>query len=219
MWKSVPFCKGVVVRRGTEKQPDGSGTGGHARRPVRADAQRNIDKLLHAAMTVFAASGVDAPMREIAEQAGVGVGTIYRHFPQRSDLIAAVLRRETDACADAARALSVEHEPFDALARWMDRVVDFIATKRGLASALHSDDPAYEGLAAYLDDRLQPALQALLDAAAGSGHVRGGVKPNELLRAAASLCTPARDVGPGHAHRMVRLLLDGLRYDAPKPSR
>lgn len=207
------------MRCGTEELPDDSDIGGHARRPVRADAQRNIDKLLHAALRVFAASGVDAPMREIAEQAGVGVGTIYRHFPQRSDLIAAVLRRETDACADAARALSIEHEPFDALAEWMSRVVDFVVTKRGLASALHSDDPAYEGLAAYLDDRLQPALQVLLNAAAAAGHVRAGVKPNELLRAAASLCTPARDVEPGHAHRMVGLLLNGLRYDAPKPSR
>src|SRR3954468_20286786 len=79
--------------------------------PVRADAQRNIDALLEAALTVFATSGVDAPVREIAEKAGVGIGTVYRHFPQRADLVAAVFRHEIDACADAASALATEHGP------------------------------------------------------------------------------------------------------------
>jgi AcrR family transcriptional regulator len=200
-----------------QEQSGGLAAGGHhADRPVRADAQRNIDKLLQTALRVFATSGVDAPMREIAEQAGVGVGTIYRHFPQRSDLIAAVFRREIDACAEAARKLAVDHAPFDALVKWMHRVVDFVATKRGLAAALYSGDAAYDGLPAYLDARLRPALQGLLDAAAASGHVRAGVKPNELLQAAAALCAPARDVGPDHARRMVGLLLDGLRYRATK---
>src|SRR5579871_4022622 len=101
-------------------------------RRVRADAQRNIDALLQAALAVFATSGVDAPVREIAEKAGVGVGTVYRHFPQRSDLIVAVFRHQVDACADAAPVLAAEHEPGEALARWMQRYVDFIAAKRGL---------------------------------------------------------------------------------------
>src|ERR1700722_19420494 len=96
-------------------------------RRVRADAQRNLDALLKAALAVFATSGVDAPVREIAEKAGVGVGTVYRHFPERSDLIAAVLRREIDACADVAPLLSAEREPFDALASWMQRYAAFIA--------------------------------------------------------------------------------------------
>lgn len=93
----------------------------HLGRPVRADARRNAQVLLKTAMTVFATSGVDAPMREIAERAGVGVGTIYRHFPKRADLIVAVFRHEVDACADAAPALAVEHQPGEALARWVDR--------------------------------------------------------------------------------------------------
>src|ERR1700678_1432555 len=105
-----------------------------ADRRVRADAQRNLDTLLETAKAVFATSGVDAPVREIAEKAGVGVGTVYRHFPQRADLIAAVFRREIDACADAAPVLATEHEPGEALARWMQRYVDFIAAKRGLAT-------------------------------------------------------------------------------------
>src|SRR3984957_16390558 len=140
-------------------QGDDGGREAPKSRPVRADAQRNVDTLLQTALAVFATSGVDAPMREIAEKAGVGVGTIYRHFPQRSDLIAAVLRREIDACADAAPILAAEHQPGEALARWMQRYVDFIAAKRGLATALHSGDPAYDSLPAYFEKRLLPALR------------------------------------------------------------
>ena len=136
---------------------------GAANRPVRADARRNIDALLEAALAVFGASGVDAPVREIADAAGVGVGTVYRHFPNRAELVAAVFRHEVDACADAAPVLAADHAPDEALARWMQRYAAFIATKRGLAGALHSGHPAYGALHAYFNDRLQPALGALLD--------------------------------------------------------
>ena len=117
-----------------EGQDDGVQPQGIPDRRVRADAQRNLHSLLEAALAVFATSGVDAPVREIAVRAGVGVGTFYRHFPQRSDLIVAVFRHEIDACADAAPVLAAEHEPGEALALWMQRYADFIATKRGLAS-------------------------------------------------------------------------------------
>ena len=181
---------------------------------LRADARRNIDDLLKAAMSVFSSSGVDAPVREIAKQAGVGVGTLYRHFPQRSDLIKAVFRREIDACADAAEAIAAENAPFEALAKWLERYVEFISAKRGLAAALHSGDPAYEALPAYFDGKLRPALQSLLDAAVNTGQVRPGIKPNELLRAVASLCTPSHDVGADYPEHMMKLLLDGMRYGA-----
>ncbi len=183
-------------------------------KPVRADAQRNVDALLEAAIAVFATSGVDAPVREIAVKAGVGVGTVYRHFPQRADLVAAVFRREVDACADAAPALAAEYPPSEALARWMQRYAAFIATKRGLAAALHSGDPAFEALPAYFNDRLQPALRGLLETATAAGEVRTDVNPRELLKAAGSLCMSAHDMGPEYARRMVALLLDGLRYRA-----
>jgi AcrR family transcriptional regulator len=169
---------------------------------VRADAQRNLDGLLQAALEVFSASGVDAPVREIAGKAGVGVGTLYRHFPQRSDLIKAVFRREIDACADAA------------LAHWMQRFVGFISAKRGLAAALHSGDPAYEALPAYFDQRLRPALDRLLAAATEAGEVRTGIDPNDLLHAVAKLATPGHDGDTAPARRMVALLVDGLRYGA-----
>lgn len=193
---------------------DGPGAGRATGRRVRADAQRNIDALLEAAGAVFVTSGVDAPMREIAARAGVGVGTIYRHFPQRSDLIAAVFRLEVDACADAAPALAAEREPVEALACWMRRYADFIATKRGLAAALHSGDPAFDALSGYFEQRVQPALRSLLATAAAAGEVRTDVEPLDLLRAVGNLCLPAHEDGPDHAQRMIALLVDGLRYGA-----
>lgn len=183
-------------------------------RPLRADAQRNMDALLEAALTVFATAGVDAPVREIAAKAGVGVGTVYRHFPQRSDLIAAVFRHEVDACADAAPVLAAKHAPGKALAIWMQRYADFIATKRGLATALHSGNPAFNTLPTYFDKRLRPALQALLDAAASAGEVRTDIEPDDLLRAVASLCMSADGKRTDYVRRMVALLVDGLRYTA-----
>lgn len=183
-------------------------------RGVRADARRNIETVIEAARAAFATSGVEVPMREIAEKAGVGVGTIYRHFPQRADLIAAVFRHEVDACADAAQRLAEELEPGEALDRWMQRYVDFIVAKRGLAAALHSGASAFEALPAYFDKRLEPALQTLLDTAIKAGEIRAEIQPHDLLRAVASLCMPSSDGDPAHARRLVALLVDGLRYRA-----
>ena len=203
-----------VENHGDNLEPQGS-----MDRRVRADAQRNIDALLQAALAVFATSGVEAPVREIAEKAGVGIGTVYRHFPQRSDLVAAVFRREVDACADAAPNLAAEHEPGEALARWMQRYAAFIATKRGLATALHSGNPAFDTLPAYFQKRLLPAFRILLDAAVAAGEVRADVDADDLLSAVANLCRQAPDEDPDRARRMVALLIDGLRYGAsPSPS-
>jgi AcrR family transcriptional regulator len=185
-------------------------------RRVRADAQRNFDALLQSALAVFATSGVDAPVREIAEKAGVGIGTLYRHFPQRSDLVAAVFRHEIDACADAATILAAEYDPVEALARWMQRYAAFIATKRGLASALHSGNPAFDSLPAYFQKRLLPAFRALLDAAVAAGQVRADVDADDLLNAVGNLCRQPVDEDPDRARRMVALLVDGLRYGASR---
>lgn len=202
----------------TEEQDEGLEASRRTDRRVRADAQRNIDTLLQTAMAVFATSGVDAPIREIAQKASVGVGTVYRHFPQRSDLIAAVFRREIDACADAAPVLAAEHKPGEALARWMQRYAAFIAAKRGLAKALHSGDPAFDNLPGYFDQRLRPALRTLLEAAAAAREVRADADADDLLGAVASLCMSAHNAGPGRAERMVALLVDGLRYGANLPA-
>ena len=183
-------------------------------RRVRVDAQRNTDSLVQAARTVFITSGVDAPAKEIADKAGVGVGTLYRHFPQRSDLVKAVLQREIDACADAAPALLASHEPGAALTNWLRRYAEFLALKPGLAPALHSGDPAFDELPGYFWQRFGPALASLLEAASASGEVRAGISPKDLLYAIASLCLPMGDDGLAYSQRMVGLLIDGLRYGA-----
>jgi AcrR family transcriptional regulator len=179
---------------------------------LRADAQRNIDALLEAAKTVFAGSGVDAPAKKIADLAGVGVGTLYRHFPRRPDLIKAVLEREIDACADAAVALLAVDEPGAALTRWLLQYTEFLATKRGLAPALHSGDPAFDGLPGYFWERFGPALESLLDVAIASGEIRADVVAKDILSAIAHLSHTAADEGPAYSQRMVALLIDGLRY-------
>jgi AcrR family transcriptional regulator len=212
----VPFIKRNLVPDQADEEGGGRNARGGGERRMRADALRNLDTLLQAAKTVFATSGVDAPVREIAEQAGVGVGTVYRHFPQRSDLIAAVFRREMDACADAAPVLAAEHAPFEALANWLQRYAVFVGTKRGLAAALHSGDQAFEALPAHFEQRLRPAFRALFEAAVAAGDVRADVDANEVLSAIASLCMSAHHTGPGYAQRMVALLVDGLRR-GPKP--
>jgi AcrR family transcriptional regulator len=194
---------------------------------VRPDAQRSLDALVKAAKEVFATSGVDAPVREIADKAGVGIGTLYRHFPQRSDLVTAVFRSEIEACAVAGAELAAQYPPGEALERWIERFLGFIATKRGLVAALHSGNPAFEPLPAYFDGRLWPVLGGLLDSAVAAGEIRAGVDARELLNAVASLASRG---GPDAAKPMIRLLLDGLRYgvtpagsvsprsaDGPKP--
>lgn len=206
----------AVKKRATKEAAD---AGDRSDRPVRADAQRNLDSLLEAALGVFSVSGVDAPVREVAARAGVGVATLYRHFPQRADLIAAVLRREIDACADAAGTLAKKYPPGEALSRWMERYTAFVATKRGLARALHSGDPAFDALPDYFYARQEPALQGLLDAAGAAGEVRTDLSAKELLGAVASLCMHAYEQGPEHARRMVALLVDGLRYRAGTPAK
>ncbi|MCL2515128.1 MAG: TetR/AcrR family transcriptional regulator [Microbacteriaceae bacterium] len=181
----------------------------------RADAQRNVDALLSAAKDEFAEHGVDVGVRAIAARAGVGTATLYRHFPLRADLIAAVFRREIDDVAAQADQLAATHSPDEALELWVQRYTEFVATKHGLGSALHSGDPAYSGLRDYFEGNAGPALQRLLDAAARAGVIRPGIDPIELIGAIANLSVPP----PGsedtsRAARMVALLLDGLRYGA-----
>ena len=178
---------------------------------MRADAQRNFAALVGAAKVVFAQSGVSAPAKEIADAAGVGVGTLYRHFPRRSDLVTAVFKQEVDACADAAVPLAGEHPPFVALERWLYRFTEFVATKHGLAQALHSGDPAFDELPAYFRARFGTALTQLLAAASDAGEIHADVSADELLYAVARLCRPIGDAGPDQGQRLVAVLINGLR--------
>ena len=189
---------------------DASTVGSTYRRP-RTDARRNLAALLEAARTVFTTSGVRAPAKEISDLAGVGVGTLYRHFPRRSDLIVAVLEHDLDECVGAAETLRLTHEPFDALAAWIDRFTQLVRTKHGLAEALHSADPAYEGLPGSLLDALEPALRGLLEAGVASGVTRPDVTAREILLAVALLSQDVPGADAAVSERLVELFLDGVR--------
>ncbi|MET9559306.1 MULTISPECIES: TetR/AcrR family transcriptional regulator [Streptomyces] len=194
------------------ENPAESPTGKAAARTKRADAVRNQQTLLAAAAEVFVTSGVDAPIRQIAAKAGVGMGTIYRHFPTRADLVAAVYRHQIEACAEAGPRLLAEADtPFDALRQWIDLFVDFLVTKHGLADALQSDSSRFTALHTYFLDRLGPVCAELLAAAVDSGDIRPGTRPYELMRGIGNLCI-GRDSDPRYdPRRLIELLLLGLK--------
>jgi AcrR family transcriptional regulator len=192
---------------------DHGGTGaGAAARPKRADARRNKETLLDAAAAVFVASGVEAPVRDIAAKAGVGTGTIYRHFPTRADLIIAVYRHQVEACAEAGPALlATGVSPYTALGRWVDLFVDFLVTKHGLAAAFHSDEAGFHALHAYFLDRLVPVCTRLLEAATAAGEIRADIDALTLMRGVGNLCIGAENDPRYDARRLVGFLIAGLR--------
>ncbi len=179
----------------------------------RADARRNEKTLLDAAASVFVTDGVDAPVRRIAAVAGVGMGTIYRHFPTRADLVAAVYRHQVDACAEAGPTLlAAESSPFAALRRWVDLFVDFLVTKHGLAAAIRHDPEGFTALHTLFIDRLLPVFDDLLSAARTAGEVTADVGAYQLMRAIGDICAGAERTDPDYDGRLtVRLLLDGCR--------
>jgi AcrR family transcriptional regulator len=181
-------------------------------RTKRADARRNEESLLDAAAAVFVAAGVEAPVRDIAARAGVGTGTIYRHFPTRADLIVAVYRHQVEACAAAGPALLESGiTPYAALSRWIGLFVDFLVTKHGLAGVLRSDQAGFETLHAYFLERLVPVCAALLDAAGAAGEIRTDVDALTLMRGVGNLCIGADSDRGYDARRLVEVLVDGLR--------
>ncbi|MFF3891450.1 TetR/AcrR family transcriptional regulator [Streptomyces sp. NPDC001914] len=187
-------------------------TGQAAARPRRADARRNQETLLDAAATVFAASGVEAPVRDIAAEAGVGTATIYRHFPTRADLVVAVYRHQVEACAEAGPTLLGDcASPYAALSRWIDLFVDFLVTKHGLAAVLQPDNTAFDALHRYFVDRLVPVCDQLLDAAVKSGEIRAGLTAYQLMRGVGNLCIGADNDPRYDARRLVETLVAGLR--------
>ncbi|MFE1442691.1 TetR/AcrR family transcriptional regulator [Streptomyces sp. NPDC058739] len=185
-------------------------------RGKRADARRNEETLLAAAAEVFVTSGVDAPIRQIAAAAGVGMGTVYRHFPTRAELVTAVYRHQIEACAQAGpRLLAEADSPFEALRGWIDLFTDFLVTKHGLADALQSDDDRFAALHSYFLDRLEPVCGELLDAAADAGDIRPGLQPYELMRGVGNLCIGRGTDSRYDPRRLITLLLQGLRPTAP----
>ena len=181
--------------------------------PKRADARRNEQTLLDAAAALFVASGVDVPVRDIAAKAGVGTGTIYRHFPTRADLIRAVYRHQVDACAEAGPALLANSpSPYVALERWIDLFVDFLVTKHGLAAAMQSDKPGFANLHLAFLDRLLPICAGIIRAAVEAGELQPEVGAFELMYGVGNLCAGAGTDPRYDARRMVKRLIAGLRF-------
>jgi AcrR family transcriptional regulator len=185
-----------------------------ARKP-RADAVRNRERVLEAAKAVFSAGGADASLEAVARRAGVGIGTLYRHFPTREELYEAVYRREVEQLGDLAEQLKTNAEPIDALRRWLRSNVEFVATKKGMSAALAVAAQGSPELRSYTFDRLTKAAGALLDRAAATGEIRSDVSPEDILRALIGMCYMHDQ--PGWQSIVVRLLdvfIDGLRVGA-----
>ncbi|QEV44729.1 TetR/AcrR family transcriptional regulator [Streptomyces vinaceus] len=179
----------------------------------RKDARRNQQTLLDAAAAVFVTSGVEAPVRDIAAEAGVGMGTIYRHFPTRADLVIAVYRHQVEACAEAGPALlAAGPTPYAALGQWVRLFADFLVTKHGLAAAMQADNAGFEALHAYFLDRLLPVCTELLDAAVAAGEIGSDLTAYQLMRGIGNLCIGAETDSRYDARRMVDVLIAGLRH-------
>jgi AcrR family transcriptional regulator len=195
------------------------------RRP-RADAVRNRERVLEAAKAVFSAGGAEASLDAVARRAGVGIGTLYRHFPTREALFEAVYRREVEQLADLAEQLKADNvPPTEALRRWLRSNVEFVATKKGMSAALALAAHKSSELSAYSFDRLTKAVGALLDRAVAAGAIRADIGPEDLLRALVGMCYLHNQPGwQASVLRLLDVLVDGLaaRPDAkrnwrPKP--
>src|ERR1700687_278391 len=181
------------------------------RRP-RADAVRNRERVLEAAKAVFSAGGPDASLEAVAKRAGVGIGTLYRHFPTRDALFEAVYRREVQQLGELAEALQTEADPVDALRRWLRSNVEFVATKKGMSAALALAVQGSSELSAYSFDRLTKAVGALLDRAVAAGEIRSDISPEDVLRTLVGMCYMHDQPGwQNSVLRMVDVFVDGLR--------
>jgi AcrR family transcriptional regulator len=195
-----------------------AGPGGLTR-PQRADARRNRDLLLAAAAQVYDEHGVEASLEEIARRAGVGIGTLYRHFPTRDVLTEAVYRREVGLLCDGVDELLAENAPETALSVWMRRFAGYVARKKGMAMALKRVLGADSELFTHSHQRIRDAIGTLIAAAVEAGTIRDDVDPDDLLRAMGGICmaTDSPDWADRTA-RLIDLLVDGLRYGARAPS-
>src|SRR3954447_18271990 len=159
-----------------------------AQRVMRPDACRNRDRLLEVASDAFTANGVDTSLEKIAKAAGVGIGTLYRHYPTRDALVEAVYRHNVDLLCEGADELSATLPPDEALAAWMQRFVAYVGTKKGLATYLKSVVSADSDLFVSTHARVQATIGGLVDAAAAAGSIRPGVEGMDLLRALSGVC-------------------------------
>ena len=188
-------------------------------RTLRKDAQRNRDLLLAVAAEQFSEHSVDVPLEDVARAAGVGIGTLYRHFPTRGALVEAVYRREVEQLCDSADELLRTMSPEDALAAWMQNFAAYATAKRGLSAALKDMLSAEPELFTATRARIYAAADSVLSAAAKAGAIRPDIDSEDLIRGMGGICM-ATDAGasPDRTNKLMSLLLDGLRYGASHPS-
>jgi AcrR family transcriptional regulator len=179
--------------------------------PMRADARRNREKLLSAATELFAEAGTDASLEAVAKRAGVGIGTLYRHFPTREVLVEAAYRNEVRRLCDAAGELLDAGRADVALAQWMDRFVSYSTAKRGMRGALQSVVASGSNLYAETRGQIVAAVATLLAAGAADGTLRADVDAEDVLRAMGAVWLVDDEE---QARRLLRLLMDGLRHGA-----
>jgi AcrR family transcriptional regulator len=197
------------------------GSAKSSRKP-RADGLRNRERVLEAAKAVFSAGGPDASLEAVAREAGVGIGTLYRHFPTREALYEAVYRREVEQLSELAEELKGEAAPVEALRRWLRSNVEFVATKKGMATALALAASPPSELTAFSFDRLTKAIEMLLQRAVAAGEIRADITPEDLLRTLVGMCLLHDQPGwQASVVRMLDVLVDGLRVqsDTDKPPR
>ncbi len=187
------------------------------RRP-RADAVRNRDLLITSAAAAFAARGADVSLEDIARSAGVGIGTLYRHFPTRDSLVEAVYRHEIDVLCQRADQLLETMPPDQALAEWMQLFVRHVATKRGMLSLLKPLLSTNPNFSDQTRGRATAAATKLLEAGVAAGTVRADVDGGDLLRAVGGICMSTDQERSEASERLVGLLFDGLRHGAAGPA-
>jgi AcrR family transcriptional regulator len=182
-----------------------------ARKP-RADSARNRQLLIDAAKAAFTEIGLQVSLEEIARRAGVGIGTLYRHFPSRGSVVEAVYRREVEQLTEAVPQLLKTSQAGEALHKWMHLFVDYIATKRLIAPSLGAATGGTSALRANSAELITHAMTTLVKRAVESGDVRKDIAPSDLLRAMVGVSYGNPDQAwEASARRLIDLLMDGLR--------
>ncbi|MFE6846595.1 TetR/AcrR family transcriptional regulator [Streptomyces sp. NPDC057686] len=186
-------------------------------RPLRADAQRNRDKILAAAVRVFTDEGLNAHYERIAKEAGVGTGTLYRNFPTRETLIEAAYRNEVARLCDAVPGLLAALPPHDALRAWMGRFVDYATAKLGMADALRAVVASGSDPYGHSREMIQTAITTLMEAGTAAGVLRSDIRPTDVFAILAGIAlTSARPEQRDQAERLLDLTLDGLQATQPR---
>ena len=182
----------------------------HPERPQRADAQRNYERLVASARAVFAQQGGEASMEAIAKEAGVGIGTLYRHFPKRIDLVEAVYREDVDELVSDAEAFVAEMEPWQALVAWLEAFVRYASRKRRFLSELHEAFEKNPELRIASRERIEHALSIVLTRAQAADVVRKDLDGADLMQLLGSLCMSAT-LTTEQSARLLVMIQDGLR--------